>query len=180
MKAICLNFTSPDIVYCCAHLGFGSYASLKGIQEHVKKYTHLTGTPANLSANIPASCLRPARTGAAYAHSVRLDGHVRRTLGQLERVRSSVGRPSLMRLCPVVRRPAAAFGRAPVPRHAARARGDWAAAVVERRQGAALVSVHDFAGGIKQSGKGDNERSDPGPRNRDILDIVRACDPSKC
>ena len=67
-----------------------------------------------------------------------------------------------------------------MPRHAARARGDWAAAVVERRQGAALVSVHDFAGGIKQSGKGDNERSDPGPRNRDILDIVRACDPSKC
>ena len=103
---------------------------LKGIQEHVKKYTHLAGSPANLSANIPASCLRPARTGAAYAHSVRLDGHVRRTLGQLERVRSSVGRPSLMRLCPVVRRPAAAVGRAPVPRHAARARGDWAAALL--------------------------------------------------
>ena len=148
---------------------------LKGIQEHVKKYTHLAGSPANLSANIPASCLRPARTGAAYAHSFCLDGHVRRTLGLLERVRSSVGRPSLMRLCPVVRRPAAAVGRAPVPRHAARARGDCAAAaVVVRRQGAALVSVHDFAGGIKQSGKGDNGRSDPGVHIIWIL-CLRAC-----
>ena len=77
--------------------------------------------------------------------------------------------------CPVVRRPAAAVGRAPVPRHAARARGDWAAAaVVVRRQGAALVSVHDFAGGIKQSGKGDNGRSDPGVQIIWIL-CLRAC-----